>query len=221
MQRTEKVRIFVDFWNFQLSWNQYHARRGHDRLECRVPWESALAKTLVTKANPTGLYVGTHVYASIDPNNPADRKLNGFFHAMDGFDGYNVTVKERRPASAVHCKNCKKEISICPECKALLKRTVEKGIDATLLTDLIRSAFDDIYDQAILITEDSDFVPAVKFIQERWNKQIVHAYFRGKSDELRNACWKHVFIDDLMSDLLPGVDLKSSRPASAPRPLAP
>ena len=63
-------------------------------------------------------------------------------------------------------------------------------------------SFDNTFDRAILITEDSDFVPAVEFIQERWAKQIIHAYFRGKSDELRNACWKHIFFDDFMSELV-------------------
>jgi len=23
-----RVKIFIDFWNFQLSWNEYHQRKG-------------------------------------------------------------------------------------------------------------------------------------------------------------------------------------------------
>lgn len=112
-------------------------------------------------------------------------------------------MKERRPASPVKCPACRARIDTCPHCKQALRRTVEKGIDTALLTDLIRSAFDNTFEYAVLITEDSDFIPAVKFIQERWTKQIIHAFFRGKSDELRNACWKHIFFDDMMADLLP------------------
>jgi uncharacterized LabA/DUF88 family protein len=201
----ERVRIFVDFWNFQLAWNEFQRHKGSDPNAVRIPWETTLPRVLVERGNPKGRYVGAHVYASIDPANPADKGLSRFLHAMDGFPGYSVTVKERRPASPVKCTNpdCRIRIDSCPSCKQQLRRTVEKGIDTALLTDLIRSAFDNTFDQAILITEDSDFIPAVRFIQERWTKQILHCFFRGKSDELRNACWKHIFFDDMIAELLP------------------
>ena len=165
-----RVRIFIDFWNFQLRWNDHHRAKGREpKKDARIPWEELLPKILVERANPKGVYVGTHVYASINTESEADRKLNTFLHAMDGFAGYNVMVKERRPASPVRCTNeeCRIEITDCPQCKERLRRTVEKGIDTALLTDLIKSAFDNTFDQAILVTEDSDFIPAVKFIQER------------------------------------------------------
>lgn len=201
-----RIRIYIDFWNFQLSWNNFHRVKDPARTTpVVIPWEEALPQALVARANQKGVYVGTHVFASIDPNSKADKGLNRFLHAMDGFPGYNVTVKERRPASPVKCthEGCRKVISDCPFCHQQLRRTVEKGIDTALLTDIIKAAFDNTFDQAVLISEDSDFVPAVKFIQERWTKQVIHAYFRGRSDELRNACWKHSFIDDFMSDLVP------------------
>ncbi|MBI4468397.1 MAG: NYN domain-containing protein [Acidobacteria bacterium] len=202
-----RTRIFVDFWNFQLSWNECVRGRGFNQDVAKIPWEETLPRVLVQRSDPGGLYVGTHVYASIDRSSTRDKGLQRFLHAMDGFAGYRVTVKERRPASSVRCANepCRREITTCPHCNERLRRTVEKGIDTTLLTDLIKAAFDNTFDQAILLTEDSDFVPAVEFIQERWSKQVIHAFFRGKSDELRNACWKHIFIDDSLAELLPGL----------------
>jgi len=196
-----RIRIFIDFWNFQLAWNDHH-----DPHRPKIPWDETLPNALVAKVAPgDGVYVGTNVYASIDPNNPKDRGLNRFLHAMDGFPGYSVTKKERRPGSPPKCNHegCRRTISECPFCGQGITRTVEKGIDAALLTDMVKAAFDDTFDVAVLITEDSDFVPAVKFIQERWTKRIYHAYFRGKSDELRNACWKHIFFDDFMAELVP------------------
>jgi len=195
-----RVRIFVDFWNFQLAWNDHHAP-----ARPRIPWEDTLPNALLAKVAPgDGVYVGTHVYASIDSESEADRKLSRFLHAMDGFPGYNVLVKERKPGSAPKCNNeaCRKRIYECPHCGGRLRRTVEKGIDTALLTEMIRTAFDNTFDVAVLLSEDSDFVPAVRFIQERWTKQIFHAYFRGRSDELRNVCWKHIFFDDFMGELV-------------------
>ena len=204
-----RVRIFIDFWNFQIAWNVFHGRR---ETPVQIPWDETLPRILTAKVGQNANYVGTHVFASIDPNSAKDRGLNRFLHIMDGFPGYTVTVKERRPASPVKCTNdaCHAVITDCPVCKQRLRRTVEKGIDTALLTDIIKSAFDDTFDQAILISEDSDFVPAVKFIQERWAKQIFHAYFRGRSDELRNACWKHIFLDDFMSELVPPIPRPTS-----------
>ncbi len=199
----ERVRIFVDFWNFVLAWNEFQRAQGRDPNQARIPWRDLLPAAVVGRVNPQARYVGTHVYASVDPQAQADRKLSGFLHAMDGFPGYNVMVKERRPLRPPQCSSCRSQITACPSCKEPIRRTVEKGIDAALLTDLIRTAFDDTFDQAVLITEDSDFVPAVKFIQERWTKQIVHCFFRGKSDALRNACWRHIFFDDIMTELIP------------------
>ena len=201
----ERIRLFIDFWNFQLAWNRNQRSKGRDQREASIPWKETLPKVLIEHSNPKGVYVGTHVYASINPESASDRNLNRFLHAMDGFPGYNVIVKERKSASPVKCTNehCRREIINCPQCNDVLRRTVEKGIDTALLTDLIRSAFDNTFDQAILVSEDSDFIPAVRFIQERWTRQIIHAFFRGRSDELRNACWKHIFIDDLMAALVP------------------
>jgi len=201
-----RVRIFVDFWNFQLGWNAYHKDPAR-QSPVKIPWDNSLPKALVAKIAPgDGVYVGTHVYASIDAMNPNDKKLNAFLHDhMDGFPGYSVMVKERRPTSPPKCNHadCRKYITNCPFCKGTLRRTVEKGIDTALLTDMIRSAFDNTFDAAVLISEDSDFVPAVKLIQERWTKQIHHAYFRGRSEELRNACWNHIYFDDFMGELVP------------------
>ena len=140
------------------------------------------------------------MYASIDPQSEKDRKLKNFLRIMEGFPGYTVSV--RKPHA---CSNdgCRLPINNCPHCDQPLKRTVEKGVDASLITDLLSMAFDDTYDIAVLVTEDADFAPAVKYIQNKINKKVYQAYFRRLGDELRNACWDHVYIDDLLSRLMP------------------
>ncbi len=99
-------------------------------------------------------------------------------------------------------EECKAEITDCPACKKPLKGTVEKGIDAAIITDLIAFAFDDNYDIAVLISGDADFAPAVRYIQKKTDKQIVQAFFRAHGDELRTACWDHLFFEDLMPKLV-------------------
>ena len=61
-------------------------------------------------------------------------------------------------------------------------------LDTHIATDLIGDATFDVYDIALIVSEDSDFVPAVDFVQEMRNKQVVHVGFGSHLNELRNKC---------------------------------
>ena len=54
-----------------------------------------------------------------------------------------------------------------------------------MATDLIGDATFDVYEIALIVSEDSDFVPAVDFVQEMRNKHVVHVGFGGYMNELR------------------------------------
>jgi uncharacterized LabA/DUF88 family protein len=41
---------------------------------------------------------------------------------------------------------------------------------------------------ALLVSEDSDFVPAVEFVQEMRGKHVVHVGFGGYQNDLRGKC---------------------------------
>lgn len=201
-----RVRIFVYFWNLQLQWNAYHRQHGATDV-VRIPWRGVLPQTLVAAISPDGSakYLGTHVYASVDPGKPADAGLRRFLHdVLNSFPGYDVLIKERKPLNPPRCSNrdCGKLIATCPACSQPLRRTVEKGVDTAVLTGLIQYAFDDNLDQAILISGDADYVPVVEYIQRKTDKQIIQAFFRNCGTQLRNACWSHVYLDDFMDKLL-------------------
>ena len=53
----------------------------------------------------------------------------------------------------------------------------EKGIDVKLATDLIVGAVDDRYDTAIVISSDSDLVPALDWVRMRKSKKIEYIGF--------------------------------------------
>src|SRR5262245_53668518 len=64
----------------------------------------------------------------------------------------------------------------------------EKMLDTHIATDLIGDATFDVYDIALLVSEDSDFVPAVEFVQEMRHKSVVHVGFGGYPTDLRTKC---------------------------------
>src|SRR5262245_45146891 len=64
----------------------------------------------------------------------------------------------------------------------------EKTLDTRIATDLIGDATFEAYDVALLVTEDSDFIPAVEFVQEMRGKHVVHVGVGSYSNELRSVC---------------------------------
>jgi uncharacterized LabA/DUF88 family protein len=172
-----------------------------------IPWKD-LAPILCTEAarGQAVKFTGAAVYASIDPNSPKDKSLNGWLHhVLASYTGYSVVVKQRKPRKVIRCQEdtCKALVTTCPSCKAPLRGTTEKGIDAAIITDIPSQAFDDNYDMAVLVSGDADYAPAVGYVQKKTDKQIVQAFFKDHGDELRNSCWDHIFFDDLLPKLLP------------------
>ena len=66
-----------------------------------------------------------------------------------------------------------------------IRTTREKGIDVKLATDLIVGAVDDRYDTAIIVSSDSDLVPAIDWIRIKRNKKVEYIGFSiiDKKDE--------------------------------------
>jgi len=61
--------------------------------------------------------------------------------------------------------------------KIRYERLREKGIDVKLATDLIVGAVDDQYDTAIVVSSDSDLIPAIDWIRHRKKKQVEYVGF--------------------------------------------
>ena len=55
----------------------------------------------------------------------------------------------------------------------------EKGVDVKLATDLIIGAVDNLYDTAIVISSDTDLIPAILYIRYK-KKKIEYVGFSAK-----------------------------------------
>lgn len=191
------VKLHIDFWNLQLSWNSYFGvRSGHAPV--RLGWRN-LPAILVSElptilgAGTPFVHKGTRVYASVNPEKGGrDEPLKKFlFGTLGQFTGYQVMVRDR------HSKT-----DGCPHCHKEIKRTIEKGVDTSIVSDLFDGAINDAYDVAVLISNDLDFVPPVQMIQDRLQKQVVHVGFKSGGHHLRTACWGHLLLDDALAQKL-------------------
>ena len=101
---------------------------------------------------------------------------------------------EKAAKKADFCKKCAPKISGFLSDARLSKMSKEKGIDIMLVTDLIKGAFQEKYETALLATGDADFVPAVELAQTLKKEAINLHFYAGSSSELRNACDSHRLI---------------------------
>ena len=183
-----RVRVFVDFWNFQSS-----LRREESRFN--VDWRG-LGRTLTTEAaavvDPTApvTYQGMNVYGSYDPGNP-----NRFLHnTVATFPGVQVSeVPRQRKREGPQCPRCRTEISTCPQCGGDMRGTEEKGVDARIAADMIRLAWIGNYDVGVLASSDRDFIPVVEFLETR-NIKVIHCTFPKQGMELARTCWGNIDI---------------------------
>lgn len=81
-----------------------------------------------------------------------------------------------------------------------MEGTTEKGLDILLATDMVRMGLEDGFDLSVLVTNDSDFVPAVKTIQSGL-KRVIHARFAPSGAALAAASDSWFDLARLRSDI--------------------
>lgn len=191
------VKLFVDFWNFQLRWNDNMRSDQSGSPHLSLNWTNLPEVLLAELPGIFGsgqeyLYRGTHLFASVDPRaGSKDEGLKRFLHYLGQHTGFQVLVRDRKP---------KKDW--CPHCSKQIDRMVEKGVDASVVTALYEGAINNSYDIGLLLSNDADHVPAVRTIQDRLNKQVVHVGFKRGGSEVRTASWSHILLDGDIADRL-------------------
>lgn len=200
-----RVRLFVDFWNFQLSWNEHMT----SAKQCDWPRLPACfvaqAQTSITNAGigePLQLEE-TRVYASYNPSRPQETKLKGWLsNFLDRQPSFRVFTTERRDKPAkFYCRECGSEFTSCPSCMKPLVRSREKGVDTAIVTDLLSLAWEGAFDVAILVSSDADMIPCVERVQEKGFK-VINAVWPGRGFDLAKACWASFDIMTVGSTLI-------------------
>jgi NYN domain len=105
-----------------------------------------------------------------------------------------------------------------------LPQADEKGLDVHCCTDLMADGVFDIFDVAVIVSNDSDFVPAIAFVKEELGKTVIQLGPRTMSDAVRAACSGHIDLEDMVKQV--NVSRQTARPAppaspkTAPVPIA-
>ena len=191
-----RFRIFVDFWNVQLTLNEHEVQstRTPD-AKFRIEWlkfPDCLVQEAVKIINASSYsYDGCIVYTSYNPKTDEGKKYHRWLRTwLDRQAGIHVNCRERGAKTHPRCPICHRSIVTCPHpgCGQNIARSIEKGVDTAIATDMIRFAWEKAFDVAILATLDADLIPAVEFLGQR-GFRILQAGFPPDGIALSGACW--------------------------------
>lgn len=77
-----------------------------------------------------------------------------------------------------------------------------KGDDVKLSNNLLMGAVDDLYDVAVVVSGDEDFVDSVRIVREKYGKKVGNAFFsRSSSSNLRRICDFTICLDKVVSKM--------------------
>lgn len=190
-----RTRVFIDFWNFQLSWND---RAGEARIDWpkvpRVLLDEGKKRLEAAGVDEPLTLEETIVYASYNPLTEGNLKrwLDTF---LDKQPGFRVKTRERRPKPrTIRCTDCGHEHENCSECDAPLRWAPEKGVDTAIVTDLLSLASESVLDVGIVLSSDADHIPAVEWVQGRGLK-VINATWAKHGFDLAKTCWAAIELD--------------------------
>jgi uncharacterized LabA/DUF88 family protein len=124
------------------------------------------------------LLKGMRYYAAPSPNQGSDsaRKQQTFFEVLRASTNVTLILGRHERRGNVH---------------------VEKETDVKLAVDMVSGAFKGEYDVAMLITGDTDYVPAVKAVRET-GRRVIWCHFPNQkhSLELKHNCDSTLELND-------------------------
>src|SRR4030042_4376773 len=114
------VRVFVDFWNFQLTINENEAKvQNIQEFRFNVNWFE-LGKWVADKARVIiGAsqidYGGCHIYGSYNPKTSEGTKFHSWMvNVLNRQPGIIVNCLKRAPRALPKCSTCHQPITHCP-----------------------------------------------------------------------------------------------------------
>ena len=146
------------------------------------------------------------------------RKVETFYYTALLDPGYNLEKYEEYKKLLDDLKKIPNfNVVLCDLRKIKIGKKVKyeiKGDDIHLAHDLLMGAFDNLYDVAIIVSGDADFIPIINTLRMRFKKNVGNCYFRRTSSfKLRKACDFSVNMNMVIGKLLEKDNRK--RPASS------
>jgi len=173
--KKERVAIFIDGSN--LYYNLKNLKDG------RIDFKKLLQLLTKNKMLISTFYYNAPLNIQVNPKTYWEQQK--FFNELRKIPDFNVVLCRLRKHKR---KNGNYVFDV-------------KGDDVHLAVDLVSGAYEDLYDTAIILSGDEDFVPAIKKAQ-KLGKKITNAYFKSSSSaSLKKTCDDFIYMNDLIKEL--------------------
>ncbi|HEY0411838.1 MAG TPA: NYN domain-containing protein [Allosphingosinicella sp.] len=201
-----RVRIFVDHANFDIAWRHEVGSCGGDLAWEELPGVIMNHLSSINYLQRAEMELrGISVYASTrQPGRQEDRHFDHWLRfELDQLPGYTVKISPRQ-----------RRVERCDKGHESV-HYVEKGVDTKIVCDMMALAMRDLYDVAVVISDDSDLVPSVECVQDVLDKHVVHVGFERSGAQIRSAAWSHLLLDNMISQMVQPPRLKAVPSAPA------
>lgn len=168
-----RVAVFVDLDNVVSSYN--------DHFSARIHWNSFNQRLLTLCKDSLPLLfrgvepilVETRVFTGVqNPNDYA--RLPPDLKKIDKMEGFVVKYGIMQQYTSKNGNTTWKQ----------------KAVDTELVCNMVRGAYSDLYDVAVLTSDDKDFLPVVELVQDVFGKPVVCVSFEDSM--LRARCYGHI-----------------------------
>lgn len=169
----ERVIVYID------GFNLYHGLKDSSLRSSR--WLDIVGLCEAILLPHQDLHLVRYFTAIVKRDAQASGRQTTYLDALVATGGIEIHKGFYQVSNAkMKCHQCGDEQARCPSCKARYQRFEEKQSDVNMALHLLADAEDDCYDTAMLITGDSDLVPAIALVKQRFPAKNVVAAFPPK-----------------------------------------
>lgn len=175
-QKKEHVAIFIDGSNF------YHSSKKLDVID-KINFQKLIHELVGNRELMKVFYYNSPLDISVNPK--IYWKQQKFFDMLRKIPKVEVILCKQRKVNR--------------DGKLIYE---VKGDDTHLVSDLVGEAYENLYDTAVIVSGDEDFISPIKRVR-RLGKKIENAYFSSSSSfNLRNACDRSIHLNKILSKIV-------------------
>ena len=175
-ENIERVAIFIDGSNF------YHSTKKLKIIN-KVNFQKLVNELVENRTLINVFYYNAPLDISVDPKVYWNQQK--FFNVLRRIPKFKVIL----------CKSRKTRRD------GKIKYEV-KGDDTHLVSDFVGEAYENLYDTAIIVSGDEDFVSPIQRVR-KLGKKIENAWFSSSSSfNLRNACDKSIHLNKIIEKII-------------------
>jgi uncharacterized protein (TIGR00288 family) len=175
----EKSVVLIDAENVLKSWKNYCT-------ENKVQEKIDYIKLVNSVSKNTNL-LRAYFYDGVQENIQLNKK--NFLDAL------------RKQGIQLRTKILKNRSYICKNCGNQDRQLVQKGVDVSLATDILRHAWQNTCDICIVVSGDEDYKDAIECVKDKGIKVWVVAFKKSLSKELELTADKVILIEEIFDEI--------------------